>query len=133
MFVFNFSLKFRIILIAISLALIFIGTIFIVSAASPTYIARKALLQKGYSVGDEPIEVADVNIPSEFDAVYTNYNKIMRQAGYDLTPYKGKLCVRVTYYNERTPGERLDILIYKGKIIGGDRCTVALDGYMLPI
>ena len=31
-----------------------------------------------------------VIIPQEFDEVYTNYNDLQKQQGFDLEPYKGK-------------------------------------------
>ena len=57
-----------------------------------------------------------------------------RQQGCDLSKYAGKRCKRYTYVIENYPGQaegvRANILVYKNKVIGGDVCSVELDGFM---
>ncbi len=87
----------------------------------------------GYEdVLETPAEVVDVTIPERFNAVYERYNNLLKEGGYDLTPYKGKKCKRYTYL---IPSEnaRANILVYNGKIIGGDISSITIDGIMLPI
>ena len=86
----------------------------------------------GYDCLDEPVEVCEINIPEEFNAVYLRYNKLQKSGGYDLSLYRGKSCVRYTYL---IPEEnaRANILVYCGKIIGGDICSITLDGIMIPL
>ena len=86
----------------------------------------------GYTVSEEPVEIVEFTIPEEFNAVYERYNNMLRQNGFDLTLYKGKKCKRYTYMIE--PGDvRANIIVYDGKIIGGDISGITLDGIMIPI
>ena len=74
-------------------------------------------------------------VPNEFDMVYNNYNEIQKEAGYDLSLYKGKECVMYTYeiYNHPFGKCNANIIVYKGEIIGGDISSVNLDGFMAPL
>lgn len=93
--------------------------------------------QYGWEVDEEPAEVRDVAIPEEFDDVYTNYNEIQLSQGFDLTEYAGMRVKRWTYiirnypeYSAEDDCIRINILIYDGIVIGGDVCSIKLDGFM---
>lgn len=90
--------------------------------------------QYGWQVSDEPTEICEVIIPEEFNDVYENYNAIQKQQEMDLTPYKGKRVKRWTYqvtnYPNKTDGVYADILIYNGKVVGGDIHSSELNGFM---
>ena len=66
--------------------------------------------------------------------MYTQYNDLQLAQGFDLTPYRGKAVKRYTYevynYPDLPTGVVANLLIYKDKVIGGDVCTRALDGFM---
>ena len=93
----------------------------------------------GITVEKEPCEVSSVTIPLEFDDVYEQYNKLQIEAGFDLSPYKGKIATHKSYIVTNYTGYensdciRVNVLIYGGKIIGGDICSVELDGFMKPL
>lgn len=91
----------------------------------------------GWQVDDEPVEVRDVIIPETFDEVYSNYNKIQLEQGFNLEKYAGMRVKRWTYivrnYPDTTPEDdyiRINVLVSDGKVIGGDVCSVKLDGFM---
>ncbi len=91
----------------------------------------------GWAVDEEPVEVREVVIPEIFDDVYNNYNEIQIQQGFDLGKYAGQRVKRWTYIVRNYPGTtpeddyiRLNLLISDGVIIGGDVCSVKLDGFM---
>lgn len=90
----------------------------------------------GYSVESEPVSVTETVIPHEFDEVYTQYNELQKKNGFDLSVYKGctvkKWTFKVTDYPdyENSDAIQLTILVYKGKVIGGDVCSTELDGFM---
>ncbi|MFZ2538016.1 MAG: DUF4830 domain-containing protein [Oscillospiraceae bacterium] len=88
----------------------------------------------GWTVSEEALEICEVAIPAEFDDVYTVYNKLQKDQGFDLETYKGKRVKRFTYevtnYPNQTSDVRANILVYKDKVIGGDVCSVKLDGFM---
>lgn len=89
----------------------------------------------GYEVDEKPIEVKKVTIPESFDSVYEKYNDIQRAQGLNLKRYCGKTVTRYTYkitnYNSDEEQEVLaNILIYNNKIVGGDICSVASNGFI---
>lgn len=94
------------------------------------------LAQFGWQVDEEPVEVKEIIIPSEFDEVYTNYNKIQLEQGFDLTKYLSKRVKKWTYTVTNYPGYedknciRATLLVLDGNVIGGDICSVELDGFM---
>lgn len=94
------------------------------------------ITQLGLNVEKEPSEVTEVIIPEEFDETYTSYNEIQKTAGLDLEHYKGCTVKRWTYTVTNYPeyegsnSIKINLLVYKGKIIGGDICSVELDGFM---
>lgn len=94
------------------------------------------LAQFGWSVEGEPEEVKEIIIPAEFDEVYENYNKLQLEQGFDLTKYMSKRVKKWTYTVTNYPGYenksciRATMLISDGKVIGGDICSVELNGFM---
>jgi len=89
--------------------------------------------EMGYDdVSEKPYEVVEFTIPEAFNAVYERYNNLLKESGYDLSPYKGKTCKRYTYLIP-SQNARANIIVYDGKIIGGDISGITLDGIMLPI
>ncbi len=97
----------------------------------------KFISQYGWETDTEPTEIRDVIIPQEFDDVYNNYNDIQLSQGFDLTKHAGKRVKRRTYIIRNYPGYspdddfiRINILISDGKVIGGDVCSIKLDGFM---
>lgn len=92
---------------------------------------RQAFLASlGYEV-DSP-EVEEVLLPEVFDEVLEQYNALQAE-GMDLKPYHGKR-VKVWSYQVRNypvEGEVLaHLYLYENKIIGGDICSPAMDGFM---
>lgn len=95
------------------------------------------LSQFGWDIDEDPIEVTEVIIPSEFDSDYEMYNKIQAAQKFDLLPFAGKRVKRWTYsinnypqYEDKKGVIRANILVYEGAVIGGDICSIELDGFM---
>ncbi|MDD3693262.1 MAG: DUF4830 domain-containing protein [Oscillospiraceae bacterium] len=87
----------------------------------------------GYEIDTSAPTVREILIPDEFDEVFENYNKVQQQADMDLKPYRGKRvkCWSYRVLNIPEQGEVLaNLFVYKGKIIGGDISSTALDGFM---
>ena len=93
----------------------------------------------GCYVKSETETKKNVTIPYDFSDVYRNYNDIQKQAGYDLSGYKGCKCVIYSYDVdsfadiEDTRYFKANIIVYKGRIIGGDISSVEIDGEMYPL
>ena len=93
----------------------------------------RTVKEMGYDdVSETPYEVVEFTIPMQFNEVYNRYNELLKTAGYDLSPYKGKLCKRYTYLIP-SQNARANIIVYHGEIIGGDISSITLDGIMIPI
>lgn len=89
--------------------------------------------QMGYEdVCETPYEIVEISIPEEFNDVYIRYNNLLKKEGYDLSSYKGKKCKRYTYLIP-SQNARANIIVYKGKVVGGDISSITIDGIMLPI
>ncbi|NLM61193.1 MAG: DUF4830 domain-containing protein [Clostridiales bacterium] len=96
---------------------------------------RKAFIRSfGWEVADEPPEIVEVTIPREFDDVYLNYNLIQKAQGLDLWDYAGCRVTRYTYrilnYPTGEEGVLINLLVYDGKVIGGDVMSPRIDGFM---
>ena len=92
----------------------------------------------GWQVDPTSETQENVYIPQEFDDVYNRYNRLQRMCGFDLYKYRRKGVIRYTFRALNFPGAEdaevfVNILVYDGKMIGGDCMTVALDGFMVPI
>ena len=150
MFNINFtaSVKKSIILTIFSLfllsciALLMIGSSFHVAQPPEKYLGIDSLAQTkehrisfleklGYSPAYDHEESEQVRIPIEFGDVYNKYNELQKQSGGDLLNYRGADCIRYTYINKDE--RRLNLLVYENRVIGGDVCTVSLDGEMKPL
>lgn len=78
----------------------------------------------GWECLAEPDEVVEIKIPETFDKVYEQYNNIQKQQNMDLSKYQGKRCKKyiytITNYPGRPNGVSCTLLVYQGKVIGGD-------------
>lgn len=92
------------------------------------------LTQFGWEVTEEPVEIREVTIPATFNEVYEKYNALQKEQGLDLTRYAGKICKQWVYQinNATDQGSpvRATMLVYSGKVIGGDISSTPLDGSM---
>lgn len=90
----------------------------------------------GWEIEEDPIDVRQVYIPEEFDDTYKAYNEIQLSQEYDLSAYKGFQVTKWVYRIVNYPGYtdknciQITLLVYDGYIIGGDVCSVELDGFM---
>ena len=94
----------------------------------------KFLEQFGWKVTSEPLETEEVLIPSDFDKVFAGYNEIQKSQGLDLGQYRNKHLTRYTYevtnYDGYDGTVYANLLIYKGRVVGGDICSADAGGFM---
>ena len=92
------------------------------------------LAQFGWEVSAEPIESTTVTVPREFDKVFAAYNELQRMQGLDLTGYAGRTVERYTYtvtnYNGYEGTVLANLLIHRGRVIGGDICSAEQSGFL---
>ena len=95
------------------------------------------LSQFGWKINEDPVEVTEVIIPSEFNDTYSQYNEIQKNQSMNLEPYKGKRVKKWVYEVKNYPGYaeesgciRATLLIYEGLVIGGDISSLEPEGFM---
>ena len=92
------------------------------------------LSQFGWEVKSPAIMSGEVTIPSEFDKVFTGYNEIQKRQGLDLSKYKKKKVMRYTYeltnYDGYDGTVYANLIIYRGRVIGGDICSADVTGFI---
>ena len=92
------------------------------------------LKQFGWETSAEATDSEEVTIPAEFDKIFAGYNEIQKRQGLDLTKYKGKDMMRYTYEITNYPGYdgkvMANILVYRGKVVGGDVCSADMNGFI---
>ena len=84
------------------------------------------------TLSDKPPVVQNIIIPSEFSEVYERYNEVQKSSGFDLWKYRGEFAVQYSYEAVNFPDDtvRVNLILYKGYLIGGDVGSTRLDGFM---
>lgn len=92
------------------------------------------LASLGWEVEPTAKESTTVAIPREFDKVFAAYNEMQRKMGLDLSGYSGKTVERHTYvvknYGEYEGTVLANLLIFRGRVIGGDICSADTSGFV---
>lgn len=106
-----------------------------VVSASTDEERRNYLATFGWEVQTD-CEEKEITIPQSWNQVYSDYNEIQKNQGFDLSDYKGKKVTLYTYkisnYDETTEEVVADMLVYNGLLIGGDLCnTSAENGFLV--
>ena len=93
------------------------------------------LASYGWEVEEEAEAIEEIVIPEEFSEVFQKYNEIQKEQGFDLEKQKGQRVKRYTYVVTNYPEEpdyvRANLFIYKNKVVGGDICSLRVDGGFL--
>ena len=87
----------------------------------------------GYHIDETPLYTKEITVPQEFGEVYSQYNKIQKQSGFDLSDYKGKKATLYCYELSFDDGVNVNLIVLDGEIIGGDVSEIRLDGEMKPL
>ena len=123
MFAINFKINKLIVFstfIAIFLAIIFISTT--IFKQSTCLDPEQHLRNLGYEV--EFLCEEKITIPKKFNNVLINYNKLQKEQGFDLSKFCGKICTKKRFLvnSPKNKSEKYvaDMIIYEGKLIGGD-------------
>lgn len=124
---------FLIILIITAIAFFFISF-----SSDTNTVNQKFLSNFGIEVNPSPVSFEEIRIPEEFDSVYTNYNFLQIQSGFDLLDFSGRSAVRYTYEMLNFPqndGKKVfaNVICVNSKPVGGDICCPSIDGFILPL
>ena len=101
--------------------------------ADPQSDARASFLSSfGYTVGETPVQVQTVRVPSEPSEVFDRYYELQKSQGYDLSALSGKNITRYVYKLDGCgEGEwYATVLEYRGQIVGGDVASSTPGGQM---
>ena len=74
----------------------------------------------GYDVCEDNYDCLTVNIPSEFNSIYNEYNKLQIQQGFDLSEYKGEKADIYTYHMNNDENINVVLIIHENNLIGCD-------------
>ncbi len=92
------------------------------------------LAQFGWEVDPSPVEETTVTVPAQFDKVFTAYNEMQRAQGLDLSNYSGRTVqhytYRVTNYEGFEGTVLANLLVFRGRVIGGDICSAEQHGFL---
>ena len=92
------------------------------------------LAQFGWQVDQTPTESTTVTIPKDFDKVFAAYNELQKSQGLNLSDYASRTVERYTYTvtnYEGYDGKVLaNVLIFRGRVIGGDICSADTSGFI---
>lgn len=96
---------------------------------------RIAYLQALGWEADPATETAqEIVIPRVFSGVFSDYNALQKQQGFDLSTYAGETCTaytyRVTNYEGSTDTVLAQLFVYRNRVIGGDIHATAMNGFM---
>lgn len=87
----------------------------------------------GWEVKEEPLSEQTIRLPSAFPDVLKEYNDLQKKQGFDLEKYAGKEISMYSYSLCNPPGEGeylCSLYVWKGRVIGGDIHSTALNGRM---
>lgn len=86
----------------------------------------------GLIADDNSATFKEIIIPQKFNAVYKNYNTLQKEAGFNLSDFKGESATVYTF-NIKSSELLVHLIVKDGKIIGGDIADVNFRGDMLPL
>lgn len=92
----------------------------------------------GWEVDKTSETIKSIYIPNEITKEFAEYNKMQNDCGFDLLPYMGKGARLYTYRILNFPNDTLvnaflNLIIYDGKMIGGDCDVLEYDDLYLPV
>lgn len=92
------------------------------------------LAEQGWEVDPEPTGRMEVVVPAKFDQLYQSYNDIQKTQGFDLSRYKGETVTKYTFlvknYPQEPDGVAANLLVYQGRLIAADLCSLELGGFL---
>lgn len=92
---------------------------------------------KSLDVDCGELQIDEITVPYEFGEVYSTYNSIQKEQGFDLSEYKGKTLTRYTAKVNNYPDSNgdvfVEVLIYNKLVVGADIYSVSLNGFIVAL
>ena len=128
---------------AAAAALLFALAAALFALAAPAFSLRSTegrcayLASLGLRADPASEELRPVALPARFDALLEDYNALQLAQSFDLRAAAGRTCLCCSYDLVGFPdwdGRVIATLyLFRGRVIGGDVHTAAVDGFMLPL
>ncbi len=143
-FYYTFSRKFLLLILCILILIVCFASRFSeVSGEQNTGDTNQKRVDFLYSIGcvvdEKDFDKKTITIPVSFGDVYNKYNEIQKSADYDLSLYKGEKCEMFSFdvekYKDFNPEDyaKANLIVYNGRIIGGDISSSKIGGKMYPL
>lgn len=87
----------------------------------------------GVKVDADSLYEEEIKIPTNFSDVYKQYNNLQKSAGFNLEEYKGITVTKYSYKVLDADNLFVNMLCYKGRVIGGDISSTVLGGEIWPL
>ncbi len=133
-------LRGKAIFLILTAALATVGIIFLLFGTDSGINERnlEMLRSYGWEVEEEPEEICRLTIPEEFDAVFSVYHELSREAGFDLEAYRGKPVTRYTYrvLNHKDSADglvRANVFVCRDGILAADISSLEPEGFLQPV
>ena len=108
-------------------------TVTMLIAAQAKENKRLELISKyGWIIDEENVIIEDVEIPLKFSDAVSDYADMLKNGGFNLEKYKGKVLKKYTYpvKNHVDKYAVINIFMYGNEIAAADVVVPRLDGYM---
>lgn len=94
-----------------------------------------AMYLSSFNIDFGEFQIDEITVPYEFSDVYSSYNLIQKEQGFDLTEYKGKTLTRYTAnvknYPDFDDDVYVEVLVYDKLIVGADIYSVSSNGFIV--
>ena len=96
-----------------------------------------AMYLSSFNIDFGEFQIDEITVPYEFGEVYSSYNSIQKEQGFDLTEYKGKTLTRYTAnvknYPDFDDDVYVEVLVYDKLIVGADIYSVSSNGFIVAL
>lgn len=92
---------------------------------------------KSFDIDFGEFQIDEITVPYEFGEVYSSYNSIQKEQGFDLSEYKGKTLTRYTAKVRNFPDSNddvyVEVLVFNKMIVGADIYSVSSNGFIIAL
>ena len=96
-----------------------------------------AMYLSSFNIDFGEFQIDEITVPYEFSDVYSSYNLIQKEQGFDLTDYKGNTLTRYTAnvknYPDFDDDVYVEVLVYDKLIVGADIYSVSSNGFIVAL
>ncbi len=135
------TLILAVILIVVFLLSLYLGYIQEYKPTENLYVCNNtdgvATYLKSFDIDFGEFQIDEITVPYEFGEVYSSYNSIQKEQGFDLSEYKGKTLMRYTAKVRNFPDSNddvyVEVLVFNKMIVGADIYSVSSNGFIIAL